>query len=462
LEESSLLSYLGRLNYDYLAKYMLSVNFRRDGFSALSKNNRWGNFGGASAAWRISNESFFAPLRAVLSDLKIKGSWGVVGNTNIKPYAAKSYYEGDFYGSNSAYYLSSIADVENLKWESSSKLDAGFSVQIRNNITVDFDYYSNAASDLILDVPVSYSKGIPDNKITTNAGAMTNSGIELAITATPVKTKDFSWTTSFNITTQHNEVTKLAEGVSEIVGANDYNITIPGESIGQLYIRPSAGIDPATGRRILIGKDGTEVLVMYEKSETFFRKDNGEPYLQGDISQVISGGTMPTYYGGWTNDFKYRGFDLSVLLQYSGGNYIYNGTTATLSDMRYWNNSLDFYNSYWKSAGDDAKFAKPVYSDNTSNGSAFPISDWVERGDYLRLKSLTLGYTFNTRSWSKSGISGLRLYLAAQNLFCLTGYSGLDPESLISENEQAALQGGVDKNALPQSKVYTVGVNINF
>jgi TonB-linked SusC/RagA family outer membrane protein len=462
LEESALLSYLGRLNYDYQARYMLSINFRRDGFSALSKNNRWGNFGGASAAWRISNESFFSPLRSVLSDLKLKGSWGIVGNTNIKPYAAKSYYEGGFYGSNSAYYLSSIADAENLKWESSNKLDAGFSVQIRNNITVDFDYYSNAASDLILDVPVSYSKGIPDNKITTNAGAMTNSGIELAITATPVKTKEFSWTTSFNITTQHNEVTKLAEGVSEIVGANDYNITIPGKSIGQLYIRPSAGIDAQTGRRILIGKDGTEVLVIYENSGTFFRKDNGEVYPQADITQQISGGTMPTYYGGWTNDFKYRNFDLSVLLQYSGGNYIFNGSTATLSDMRYWNNSLDVYNHYWKNPGDNARYAKPIYGDNTSNGSAFPISDWVEKGDYLRLKTATLGYTFNTRSWSKSGISALRLYFAAQNLFCLTAYTGLDPESLISENDQAALQGGVDKNALPQSKIFTFGVNISF
>ncbi|MDR1919188.1 MAG: TonB-dependent receptor [Tannerellaceae bacterium] len=462
LEESSLLSYLGRLNYDYQARYMLSVNFRRDGFSALSKNNRWGNFGGASAAWRISNEDFFEPLSTLFTDLKIKGSWGIVGNTNIGPYAAKSYYQSGFYGTNSAYYLSSIADTENLKWEASSKLDIGFSAQIKNNVTVDFDFYRNYASDLILDVPVAYSKGIPNNKITTNAGAMTNTGIELSVSATPVKTSDFSWNTSFNITTQKNEVVQLAEGVTEIVGANDYNITVPGKSIGQLYIRPSAGIDPATGRRILIGEDGTQVLVMFERSGTFFRKDNDESYLQGNIKQQIFGGTMPTYYGGWTNDFKYKNFDLSVLLQYSGGNYIYNGSTATLSDMRDWNNSVDMYNNAWRNPGDQAKFAKPIYSDNTSNGSAFPISDWVEKGDYLRLKTLTLGYTFNTRNWSKAGISTLRLYAAAQNLFCLTGYTGLDPESLISSNDQAALQGGVDKNTLPQAKVFTFGVNVSF
>jgi TonB-linked SusC/RagA family outer membrane protein len=462
LEETSLLSYLGRLNYDYEQRYMLSVNFRRDGFSALSKNNRWGNFGGASAAWRISNEGFFEPYSSLFTDLKLKGSWGIVGNTNILPYAARSYYQSSFYGSGGAYYLSSIADTENLKWESSTKLDVGFSAQIKNNVQVEFDFYRNYASDLILDVPVSYSKGIPGNKITSNAGAMTNTGIELSVSGQVVRTKDFSWNTSFNITTQKNEVVKLAEGITEIIGANDYNITLPGYSIGQLYIRQTAGIDPQTGRRIFIGDQG-EALVMFEKSATYYYKDDPEKaYPQAEIKQVVSGGTLPTYYGGWTNDFKYKNFDLSVLLQYSGGNYIYNGSTATLSDMRFWNNSIDVYENAWKNPGDQAKYAKPIYGDNVSNGSVYPISDWVEKGDYLRLKTLTLGYTFNTRSWNKSGISALRLYAAAQNLFCLTGYTGLDPESLISSNDQAALQGGVDKNSLPQSKVFTFGVNITF
>ena len=368
IEESSLFSYLGRLNYDYRARYMLSVNFRRDGFSALSKNNRWGNFGGASAAWRVSGEDFFRPLAELFTDLKIKGSWGIVGNTNILPYAARSYYQSGYYGSGGAFYLGSIADTENLKWESSSKLDIGFSALIKNNVQVEFDFYRNYASDLILDVPVSYSKGIPDNKITSNAGAMTNTGIELSVSAQPVKTRDFSWNTSFNITTQKNEVVKLAEGITEIIGANDYNITLPGYSIGQLYIRPTAGIDPETGRRVFVGADGTEALVFFEKGATYYSRTNpDEAYSQSKLVQEISGGTMPTYFGGWTNDFKYKNFDLSILFQYSGGNYIYNGTTATLSDMRYWNNAVEVYNNYWKAPGDNAKFAKPIYGDNVSN-----------------------------------------------------------------------------------------------
>ena len=154
---------------------------------------------------------------------------------------------------------------------------------------------------------------------------------------------------------------------------------------------------------------------------------------------------------------------LSVLMQYSGGNKIYNGTTATTSDMRYWNNTKDVLHKYWKQAGDVAKYAYPIYGDNYSNGSALPISDWVENGDYLRCKQVTLSYNFDTSKWSKKiGVSSLRVYASATNLFCITGYSGLDPESLISDNGQAALQGGIDKNCLPQARTYTFGVNIGF
>ena len=463
--ESSLLSYLGRINYDYMAKYMLSLNFRRDGYSALSKNHRWGNFGGASAAWRISQEEFFKPFSNVVTDLKVKGSWGIVGNTNVKEYASKSYYTSGYYGTSGVYKLSSIADSENLKWESSSKMDLGFSAQLFNNLTVEFDYYKNIASDLILDVPVSPSKGIPDNKITTNAGKMTNSGIELTLSAQVVKADDFTWNTSFNITTSKNRVNELAEGVSSLIGgsgSNESNITLPGYSIGQLYVTPTAGIDPETGRRIFIGGDGTEVLMMFEKSGKYFRKDNGEAYMESDIKKIIAGGTLPTYYGGWSNDFKYKNFDLSLLFQYSGGNKIYNGTTATLSDMRFWNNAMDVYNNYWKASGDAAKYAKPIYGDNYSNGSAFPISQWVEKGDYLRMKNISFGYTFDTKKWSKKiGISALRVYAQAQNLFVITSYSGLDPEALVT-TDNAILQGGVDKNTMPNSKVYTFGANITF
>ncbi len=463
LSNNTMVSYFGRINYDYASKYIVSLNYRRDGYSALSEKNRWGNFGGVSAAWRVSEEGFFKPLRNVVDDLKIKGSYGVVGNTDIYDYASKSFYSSYNYGINGTYGLAQIADP-NLKWESSEKYSIGFNARLLDRISVDFDYYYTKSSDLILDVPQSPSKGIPGNIITTNAGKMKNSGIELTVSADVIRNSQFTWETSFNITTNKNKVISLADGVENILkgdngGLEITNITVPGKSIGRLYLYPTAGVDPKSGRRVFITPEGDRTLLMFEKGGWFY--EDGTEYV-GEFEPVDCGNTLPTWYGGWTNNFKYKGFDLSLFFQFSGGNKIYNGTKASVSDMRYWNNSKDVYKKYWTPERTHAEYPMPIYGDNYSNGSALPISDLVERGDYLRLKNVSLGYTFNTKNWSKAvGISALRLYVQAQNLFVITGYSGMDPETLTNV-ESATLSGGTDKNTLPQARTYTIGVNLTF
>ena len=413
LSNNTMVSYFGRINYDYASKYIVSLNYRRDGYSALSEKNRWGNFGGVSAAWRVSEEGFFKPLRNVVDDLKIKGSYGVVGNTDIYDYASKSFYSSYNYGINGTYGLAQIADP-NLKWESSEKYSIGFNARLLDRISVDFDYYYTKSSDLILDVPQSPSKGIPGNIITTNAGKMKNSGIELTVSADVIRNSQFTWETSFNITTNKNKVISLADGVENILkgdngGLEITNITVPGKSIGRLYLYPTAGVDPKSGRRVFITPEGDRTLLMFEKGGWFY--EDGTEYA-GEFEPVDCGNTLPTWYGGWTNNFKYKGFDLSLFFQFSGGNKIYNGTKASVSDMRYWNNSKDVYKKYWTPERTHAEYPMPIYGDNYSNGSALPISDLVERGDYLRLKNVSLGYTFNTKNWSKAvGISALRLYV---------------------------------------------------
>ena len=463
LSNNTMVSYFGRINYDYASKYIVSLNYRRDGYSALSEKNRWGNFGGVSAAWRVSEEGFFKPLRNVVDDLKIKGNYGVVGNTDIYDYASKSFYSSYNYGINGTYGLAQIADP-NLKWESSEKYSIGFNARLLDRISVDFDYYYTKSSDLILDVPQSPSKGIPGNIITTNAGKMKNSGIELTVSADVIRNSQFTWETSFNITTNKNKVISLADGVENILkgdngGLEITNITVPGKSIGRLYLYPTAGVDPKSGRRVFITPEGDRTLLMFEKGGWFY--EDGTEYA-GEFEPVDCGNTLPTWYGGWTNNFKYKGFDLSLFFQFSGGNKIYNGTKASVSDMRYWNNSKDVYKKYWTPERTHAEYPMPIYGDNYSNGSALPISDLVEKGDYLRLKNVSLGYTFNTKNWSKAvGISALRLYVQAQNLFVITGYSGMDPETLTNV-ESATLSGGTDKNTLPQARTYTIGVNLTF
>lgn len=462
--EAALLSFFGRINYDYDSRYLFSVNLRRDGYSALSKDNRWGTFGGVSAAWRISDEAFFTPVKSVLTNLKIRGSWGVVGNTNIDDYASKSYYSTDYYGQDGAYTLGQTGDSKNLKWETSNKFDVGFEADLFHRFTIDFDYYHTISSDLILNVPTSPSAGIPNNYITTNAGKMKNYGIELNLGAQIVKTRDFSWDASLNLTTNTNKVTALSDNVSELISTTTVettNITVVGQSIGQLYLYPTGGIDEATGRRVFYGEDGTKVLLMFEKDGKFFTED-GQAYSESKIKPVHAGNTIPTWYGGLTNNLRYKNFDLSVLLQFSGGNKIYNGTIATMSDVRWWNNSADVRDKHWTEERTSAKYALPVWGDNYSNGSAKPITDWVESGNYLRLKNISLGYTFDTRKWTKTlGVSALRIYAQAQNLFVITGYSGLDPE-VLSNTHDANLNGGTDHNTAPQAKTYTFGLNLTF
>ena len=456
--DKSLISYFGRINYDFNYKYMFSANFRRDGYSPLGAKNRYGNFGGVSVAWRISEESFFNSLKDIANDVKIKASWGQVGNANIGYYPSKSYYVSGYYGNYGSYLMSNIGD-ENLKWEATQTYDIGLSARLLNIISIDMDYYYSKSSDLILGVPQASSTGIPNSSLTTNAGKMMNQGFEFSISADIINNKKFTWNSSLNMTINKNKVLELTDDIltSDDGGYEFNNKTVEGKSLGQLYVYPTGGIDKETGRRIFYGSNGEKTYYSYPN----WYLEDGTVY-QGDFTQVLCGNTLPTWYGGWSNSFTYKGFDLNIFFQFSGGNYIYNGTKATASDMRFWNNAKEVITKSWSENNKNATYAKPVYGDNYSNGSAMSISDWVEKGDYLRLKNISLGYTFDTNKWPKKlGISALRIYAQAQNLFVITGYTGLDPE-IISNVIEPTLAGGVDKNTLPQARTYTFGLNITF
>ena len=452
----AMISYFGRINYDYMARYMLSANFRRDGLSSLGSNNKWGNFWGVSAAWRISEEEFFANARNIFDDLKINASYGVVGNSEIGYYNAQTYYGDDVYGGLPSLGLSNIGD-SNLAWESSSKYDVGLSAVLFGRINFDFDYYYTKTNNLVMAVPQGPSTGI--GSLVTNAGSLENKGIEITIGADIIRTKDFTWNTNFNLTTAHNKVLSLAEGVDAVYG-EDISITVPGYSIGQIYVYPTGGIDPETGQRIFYGTNGEWTRFDYLEGDWFLK--DGTPF-QGDLAPVRSGNTLPTWFGGWNNTFRWKGFDMNIFFQYSGGNWIMNAMTASGSDNRWWNNYSEVAEKSWKQPGDNAKYAKPIYGDNYSNGSAMDISDWIEKGDYLRLKSVSLGYTYNTGAKKTLlGFSSIRAYAQVQNAFVLTAFTGLDPEITSSYSDQPVLTSGYYKNTLPQARTYTLGVQLAF
>ena len=452
----AMISYFGRVNYDYASKYMVSLNFRRDGLSALGANNKWGNFWGASAAWRVSEEEFFTPLRDVIDEFKINASYGIVGNSEIGYYNAQTYYGDDVYGGLPALGLSNIGD-SSLAWENSTKYDVGFSARLFNRLDVDFDWYYTKTNDLVLAVPQGPSTGI--GSLTTNAGSLQNKGIELTLGMDIVKTRNFTWNSSFNITTAHNKVLSLAEGVDALY-SEDVSVTLPGYSIGQIYAYPTGGIDPETGCRIFYGSNG-EWTIYDPARGNWFLKDG--TVFQGDIAPVRSGNTLPTWFGGWNNTFRYKGFDLNIFFQYSGGNWIMNANTASGSDNRWWNNFAEVAEKSWQKPGDNAKYARPYYGDNVSNGSAYDITDWIERGDYLRLKSVSLGYTYNTGSRKDIlGFTSVRAYAQVQNAFVLTAFTGLDPEITSSYSSSPVLTSGYYKNTLPQARTYTLGLQLTF
>ena len=454
----AMISYFARVNYDWKARYMASLNFRRDGLSALGANNKWGNFWGASAAWRVSEEEFFAPIRDIVTEFKIKGSYGVVGNSEIGYYRAQTYYGNDVYGGLSALSLSNIGDAS-LAWENSTKYDVGFNARLFNKLDIDFDWYYTKTNNLVMAVPQGPSTGI--GTLVTNAGSLENKGVELTVGMDVVRNRNFSWTTNFNITTSHNKVLSLAEGVDEVYGNEDAtNVTLPGYSIGQLYVYPTGGIDPDTGRRIFFGSNG-EWTSYDPVTRAWYLKDGTR--FQGNLSQVRAGNTLPTWFGGWSNTFRWKGFDLNVFFQYSGGNWIMNANTASGADNRWWNNWAEVPKKSWKQPGDKAKYAYPIYGDNVSNGSAYDISDWIEKGDYLRLKSISLGYTYNTGTKKAVlGFTSVRVYGQVQNAFVLTAFTGLDPEITSSYSTTPVTSGGYYKNTLPQARTFTLGAQLTF
>lgn len=458
-------AYLGSISYNFANKYFISGNYRRDGNSALSAENRWGNFGGVSAGWTVSEEEFFKNLGLgnKLSSLRLKASWGKVGNGNVNnAYGSYSTFGSGLYGAapNLAF---NQAGNRDLKWETSEQTNIGMDVSFLNDrITLEANWYNKNINNLILDVPQAPSKGIPNNSILANVGSMYNKGWEFAITAVPVNKGGFTWSTNLNFSTNKNLVTALVDDNTPILtttsGLEATSITKVGYSAGQVYGVVTHGVNPANGRRIFVLRDGREVQYQHQGGASAWTFLDGTNTVSPSSQQQILGGTIPTWYGGFNNTLKYKGFDLGINFTFSGGNYIYNGSKAGLRDQRVWNNSVDVLRS-WKQAGDITDVPRAVYGDNVSNGSSFLISENLEKGDFLRLQTATLGYRVPS-TFGKTGITALRVYVQVNNAFLITKYTGVDPE--ISTNGDSNLASGIERNTIPQGRQFTAGLNLSF
>jgi TonB-dependent starch-binding outer membrane protein SusC len=467
--ENYLLSAFGRVNYDFSKKYFITLNGRQDEYSAFPDGFKKGNFWGVSAAWDIAAEKFWNNLGGfgnTVNSLRLKASYGTVGNVaGLGDFAAFSLYSGGLYGANGAFTFTQPPS-DSLQWETSKKFDVGFAFGLFNDrITGELNYFKNDIDGLIYSIPQAPSRGIPGNSLLQNIGAMYNKGVEFSLNASVINQRDFTWNSSFNITGVKNNVTRLAPGIDEFTTASDLetvHITRVGNPLGSLFVVRTAGVNPQNGNRIFINKAGQQVqfqhVVPAGQSRWKFMDGSTAPAV-GSQDAVLYKSTLPKFFGGFDNNFRFKNFDFGFLLTFQGGNYVYNGTTAGLRDQRFWNNHSDVLNR-WQKVGDQTNIPKIIFGDNVSNGSAFPIDVNVEKGDFIKVRNLHIGYNMPKSLLSKASIASARFYVSGQNVAIISNYTGPDPE--VSSNGNGNTNAGVDRNSIANGRTITVGLNIGF
>ena len=466
--ENYLYSEFARGQYNFKRKYFLTANVRRDGASQLGVNSKYGIFWGVSASWDVLSEKFIQNIKLdkVFSSLRFRGSYGKVGNIGgLGNFASLSTFSSGLYGSAGTVGYSQAGNP-NLTWETSKKTDVGLNFGLFNDrLTAEIGYYNSNNDGLLLFVPQPPSAGLPSN-IPTNIGSMYNRGFEFYIKYNVVQKKDFSWTTSFNLSTNDNKVLSLAPGITNIIGSTggleNPSITIPGQPIGMLFVTKSAGVDPASGRRIFLNAQGRQVLFQHiapAGQSRFMYADGSVAPNVSSADAVVYKNTHAKIFGGWENNLRFKNFELNALFTYQMGNWLYYGTQAGLRDQRFWNNEVGVLNR-WQKPGDVTEFPKPIFTDNISNGSAFPLDINVFKGDFVKLRTLTIGYSFPKNMLDKIKISNARFYVSGNNLVILTAYPGPDPE--VSSNGNGTTNFGIDRNTVANQRTITVGINVGF
>lgn len=466
--ENYLYSEFGRLSYKFDRKYTLQGTLRRDGASQLGANSKYGTFWGTYAGWDVAKEGFWskAHLDNIFSTFQLSASYGKVGNiSGLGNFGALSLYGAGLYGTDPTLVFNNAGNPD-LTWETSTKKDIGLKMGfLKERIRTELAFYKNDVDGLILQVPQPPSAGLP-NAISTNVGTMYNKGVEFTIDADVLRGKNLTWSLNFNFNYNKNEVTSLAPGLTSIVtataGLETPSITLPGYPVGMIYVTRTAGIDPATGRRIFINAAGKQVYFQHVAPTGQFRY----AYADGTVAPQVSSAdaqvyknTNPKYVGGFSNTFNYKGFELSALFTYQLGFYVYYGTGAGLHDQRFWNNESNILGR-WQKAGDAAAWPKVVNGDNISNGSSFPLDINVFKGDFVKLRTLSLAYSLPRNIVDKAKLSNARVYVSGNNLAIMTKYPGPDPE--VSSNGNGSINQGIDRNTVANGRTITVGLNIGF
>lgn len=439
-----LISFFGRAHYSYKERYMITATVRRDGSSKFGTNNKWGTFPSASVAWGLSQESFMQDIKW-LNDLKLRAGYGVTGNQDgLQPYKSLELYSasGTYYSAGSlltAFEVSQNANP-NLKWESTAMLNVGLDFSLFNGrVGGTIEWYNKKTSDMLYTYRVPTPIYVYD-KIQANVGDMTNKGIELMLNVDVIRGKQFSWNTSINLSHNKNEITRLS---------NDY-YTTDRIYTGDPWIRGASGV------RSHVIEEGRPVgqfymlkcIGMTDEGKYIIEDINKDGQITDDDRTYV-GSAQPDMTFGWNNTFSYKKWDMSFFIRGTIGNKVLNNPRAAYANNTY-------------ISGANVMNDELVYK---MSESSRVCSYYLEDASFARLDNMSIGYTFDTKkvSW----LDKARVYVAAQNLFVITGYKGLDPEVELfrgnATDEDAGLSPGIEpRNYMPKARTFTLGVNLTF
>ncbi len=463
---NSLNSYFGRAFYSYANKYLLTMNVRYDGSSQFAKGHRWGVFPSVSGGWNFSEEKFMDWSKNWLSQGKLRVGWGEIGNQTIPGGAYLNLYANGGYilfGKDNPQLTGSRSQVgnEDLKWETTRQFDAGLDLSFfSNSLTLSLDYFNKNTKDMLVQVPVPASLGFP-NTPWVNAGSINNKGFEITLEYKG-NANDFRYDINANISSYKNKVTNLGSdtnipGTGVHLGYYTYTMTEVGKPIGYYYGYKTDGVFQTQEEVTSYVNNGQIVMPNAKAGDLKFIDLNKDGKLDNNDRTMI-GNPHPDFTFGLTFSADYKGFDFSAFFQGSVGNDLLNILKYDLyGGVGWYNAPKDILTTFWNGAGSTNKnFA--IDADSRLNRE---MSEWfIENGSYVRLKNLQLGYTLPSSITDKLKINNLRVYVAFQNLFTITGYSGLDPE--IGELNGNPIYKGVDMGYYPQARTFMLGINMKF
>ena len=435
--KSTLASFFGRVNYSLADKYLLTVTLRADGSSRFAKGHKWGYFPSGGLAWRINQEDFLKDVN-FLDNLKLRTSYGIVGNQEISSYqsmaqvdaTSRRYTDYVFGGTLANGSRTSILAQPDLTWEKSRQFDLGLDFAFfKNRLSGSIDGYYKYTYDLLYNVPLPLESGYRTALV--NVGAMKNRGIELTLNSVNIDTKDFTWQTSLNYSFNKNEIDKLYNDLERV---GNYFV---GQSINVIYTKRFGGIWQS---------DEAEIAKIYNAEPGDYKIiDRNRNNIIDDDDRDFVGQTTPQFFGSFSNTFKSHGFDLTIFLTYAGGHKIYNPFAYLDSYSPSANMSPDYYHNYWTPERPSNKYPRL----GSTNSQLYETDGMYQKGDYIRLKNLELGYTLPRNIANKVYASNIRVYASVQNLVTFTKYTGFDVETS-------------NANPYPACRVFMGGLTVNF